>query len=172
MTRSHLSRRHLLAATSALLALPPVARARTATDITWDDLIPPGIPYAEIIGEGEMDYINDTWFPVYDENARKMNDALNGAYIRMPGYVIPLEMDARGVTEFILVPYVGACIHVPPPPPNQLVYVKTKEPWPSETLWDAVWVVGELSTSFRDTDIAVIGYELAADGMEVFTWPD
>ncbi|MEO1550240.1 MAG: DUF3299 domain-containing protein [Pseudomonadota bacterium] len=172
MTRSALSRRQILALSAAALALPRAVQARSATQITWDDLIPEGVPYAEIIGEGEMDFINDTWFPVYDENARKLNEGLNGAYIRLPGYVIPLEMDARGVTELILVPYVGACIHVPPPPPNQLVFVKADKPWPSEGLWDPIWVTGELSTSFRDTDIAVIGYELMADGMEPFVWED
>ena len=39
----------------------------------------------------------------------------------------PLEEDSEGpVLEFFLVPYVGACIQVPPPPPNQIVYVKAE----------------------------------------------
>ena len=44
----------------------------------------------------------------------------------------------------MLVPYVGACIHVPPPPPNQLVYVTTDKPWDTMTLWEPVWVTGEI----------------------------
>ena len=63
---THLTRRSLIASglASAVLAYP--ARSATAREITWDDLIPPGVPYAEIIGEGEIDVINDTWNPVYD----------------------------------------------------------------------------------------------------------
>jgi len=93
------------------------------SEIMWDDLIPPGVPYSEIIGEGEMDLVNDTWNPIYDANGVKLNDDLDGSYIKMPGFVIPLETTAAGVTNFILVPYAGACIHTPPPPANQLVMV-------------------------------------------------
>jgi hypothetical protein len=49
---------------------------------------------------------------------------LNGRIVRMPGYLLPLDVIGAKVTEFLLVPYIGACIHVPPPPPNQIVYVK------------------------------------------------
>ena len=167
---THLTRRSLIASglASAVLACP--ARSATAREITWDDLIPPGVPYAEIIGEGEIDVINDTWNPGYDANATKMNEALDGAYIRMPGYIIPLALGSDGVTSFILVPYVGACIHVPPPPPNQLVIVDTKTPWPSNQLWDAVWVTGKMKTELQKTQIAQIGYSMTADFMEVFEW--
>jgi hypothetical protein len=49
---------------------------------------------------------------------------LQGKKVSIPGFMVPLEDDAEEVTEFLLVPYAGACIHVPPPPPNQMVYVK------------------------------------------------
>ena len=51
-------------------------------------------------------------------------EELNGQRVRIPGYLLPLEVSATKVTEFLLVPYIGACIHVPPPPPNQIIYVK------------------------------------------------
>ena len=139
-------------------------------EITWEDLIPPGVPYAEIIGEGELDEINDTWAPIFDANATKLNETLDGAYVRMPGFIIPLEVGTEGVTEFVLVPYVGACIHVPPPPPNQLVFVRTKQPWPSDKLWEAVWVTGEMRTQLQSTEIAQTGYALTADSLEVYEW--
>ncbi len=144
--------------------------APLAREITWDDLIPPGVPYAEIIGEGEIDEINDTWNPVYDANAVKLNEALDGAYIRMPGYIIPMSYSGTGVTDFILVPYVGACIHVPPPPANQLVFATTREPWPSNQLWDAVWATGTMRTQLQTTEIAETGYALSVVRMEMFTW--
>ena len=92
------------------------------------------MPYAEIIGEGELDEVNDTWNPIFDANATKLNEALNGAYVKLPGFIVPLEIASEGVSDFILVPYLGACIHVPPPPPNQLVFVKATEPWPNTEL--------------------------------------
>ena len=168
MTRIH--RRHLIAMGMASAALPRAAFATQVREITWDDLIPPGIPYAEIVGEGEMDIVNDTWRPIYDANATKLNEELDGALIKMPGYIIPVELGANGVTDFVLVPYVGACIHVPPPPPNQLVFATSETPWPSDQLWDAVWVTGTMRTELQSTDLADIGYALEVEKMEVYTW--
>jgi hypothetical protein len=165
-----LNRRHLIAAGLAGVTGPRLGQAATPREITWEDLIPPGVPYSEIIAEGEMDIVNDTWRPVYDSNGTKLNAALHGAYIRMPGFIIPLELDSVGVTEFVLVPYVGACIHVPPPPPNQLVLVRAVDPWPSDQLWDAVWVEGRMSTQLMSTEIAETGYALTADAMEIYEW--
>ena len=163
------SRRALLTALAAS-ALPRTARAAIAREIMWEDLIPPGVPYSEIIGEGEMDMEMDTWKPIFDANGVKVNEDLNGAYIKMPGYVLPLEFDDRGVLTFVLVPYLGACIHVPPPPPNQLVFVATETPWPSTQLWDAVWVTGTMRTELQTTEVAEIGYALTADHMEIYEW--
>ncbi len=151
-------------------ALPQAAFANTATEITWDDLIPPGVPYSEIIGEGEMDWHNDIWRPIFDANATKLNPALDGAYIKMPGFIIPIELSTDGVTSFVLVPYVGACLHTPPPPPNQLVFVTTRTPWPSQDLWEAVWVTGQMQHEIQTTDVAETGYTLNAEQMEVYVW--
>jgi hypothetical protein len=170
MNTNFISRRSALILGLSSMALPRMAFASAAREIMWEDLIPPGVPYAEIIGEGEIDEAADTWNPIFDENATKLNEALDGAYIRMPGYIIPLELGAEGVTTFILVPYVGACIHVPPPPPNQLVFVTTETPWPSDQLWDAVWVTGHMRTQLQSTELAQTGYTLSADSMEVYEW--
>ena len=164
------TRRNALALGLGLLGCPRLALAAAAREITWDDLIPPGVPYSEIIGEGEIDEVNDTWRPIYDANATKLNDALNGAYVRLPGFIIPLELGSEGVVEFILVPYVGACIHTPPPPPNQLVLVRTIDPWPGDQLWDPVWVTGRMSTQLMSTEVAETGYALTADRMEIYEW--
>jgi hypothetical protein len=146
------------------------AMALAAREIKWDDLIPPGVPYSEIIAEGEMDEQNDTWRPIFDENATKVNTELDGAYIKMPGYILPLDMTAEGITSFVLVPYVGACIHTPPPPPNQLVFVTTQTPWPSVDMWEAVWVTGRMQTQLQSTEVAETGYAIQADVMEVYVW--
>ncbi|MEM1162702.1 MAG: DUF3299 domain-containing protein [Pseudomonadota bacterium] len=69
---------------------------------------------------------------------------LEGRIVRMPGYALPLELNEDGVSEFLLVPYVGACIHVPPPPPNQMVYVTLSEPYQMTSLYDPVWITGPI----------------------------
>ena len=165
-----LSRRTLIKILTAIIALPRVVSAAAPREITWDDLIPPGVPYSEIIAEGELDEENDYWRPIFDENSTKLNPALADAYIKMPGFIIPIDISTDGVTNFILVPYVGACIHVPPPPPNQLVFVSTKVPWPSERLWEAVWVTGTMQNKVQYTEVADTGYELEADRIEIYVW--
>jgi hypothetical protein len=69
-----------------------------------------------------------------------------------------------------LTPYVGACIHVPPPPPNQLVFVTSERPWPSEAMFDAVWVSGTIRVNLITTTLAEIGYDVVADEIEAYVW--
>ncbi len=165
-----LTRRDFGLLCAAGLTAPGAAMARGYREITWDDLIPPGVPYSEIVGEGDLDEANDTWAPIFDENGTKMNRALEGQIVRLPGYIIPLESGRDGVTEFLLVPHVGACIHVPPPPPNQLVFVNSDTPWPNKRLWDAIWVTGILSIKLQSTNLGDIGYEIAAHDIELYEW--
>jgi hypothetical protein len=108
--------------------------------------------------------------------AEATNDALDGNQIRMPGYVLPLEFDGDRVTEFLLVPFVGACIHVPPPPANQIVHVSLESGFRSSGLFAPVWVEGRLKVdkTKRDlfladgsSDIAV-GYSLLAENIEPY----
>lgn len=73
---------------------------------------------------------------------------LNGASVKMPGYLLPLEYSGLAITEFLLVPWVGACIHTPPPPPNQIVHVKLAKnnPYRSVSMFEPVWVYGTILT--------------------------
>ena len=170
MTASRLSRRQFVLAVGAGALLPFRAYANPFQEITWDDLIPAGTPYGEIVGPGVIDEQNDYWNPQYDANGQKLNTRLDGKSVKLPGYIIPFDSTSRGVTSFMLVPYVGACIHVPPPPPNQLVFVTTSEPWPNESLWDPVWVFGTLSATPMTTQIADVGYQITAERMEIYEW--
>ncbi|GFE63808.1 DUF3299 domain-containing protein [Litoreibacter roseus] len=165
-----INRRAALMLLSGSVVAPKMTLAAKPKEVMWDDLIPPGVPYSEIIGEGELDEVNDLWNPIYDANGVKLNEELNGAYIKMPGFIIPLEVSAEGVKDFMLVPYVGACIHVPPPPANQLVLVNAARPWPGDQLWDAVWVTGVMRTQLQSTDLGQTGYFIAADDMEIYEW--
>jgi hypothetical protein len=108
--------------------------------------------------------------------SRATNAALDNQLIRMPGYLLPLEFSGQQVTEFLLVPYVGACIHSPPPPPNQIVYVKADKPVEVKATFDAVWVTGRMSTKATTKALHLVdgssnidvGYALASARVEPY----
>ena len=93
---------------------------------------------------------------------------LNGSKVKIPGFVIPLEGDQNMVTEFLLVPYFGACIHVPPPPPNQIVYVKFPKGAPIQQLWDVIYVVGTLKTETTNHELAETAYVIEGTQIEEY----
>ncbi|MBY5992573.1 DUF3299 domain-containing protein [Ferrimonas balearica] len=81
----------------------------------------------------------------------------------LPGFIVPLEWQDQEVSEFLLVPYYGACIHAPPPPPNQIVHIRATEPVPFDWLRDAVWVQGVLEAEALDlNDLGEVGYRMTA----------
>lgn len=148
-------------------------------ELGWSDLIPGGGTAAE--GVVEHDQIaalagmldggatppastpaDDGWSQPHGEVVA----ALDGERVRLAGFVVPLGLDgAARVTEFLLVPFVGACIHVPPPPPNQIVLVEAAGGFTSRGLFHPVEVTGRLTTSREETDLAAVGYRLAADAV-------
>ena len=91
---------------------------------------------------------------------------LDGKHVRIGGYVVPLDFEATTVKEFLLVPFVGACIHVPPPPPNQIVYVKTAKGFDVAGSFDPVYVTGTLKVTSQYTGLAETGYTIDADKVE------
>ena len=90
----------------------------------------------------------------------------NGKKVKIGGYVVPLDFEATTIKEFLLVPFVGACIHVPPPPANQIVYVKSEKGVEIAGQFDPVWVTGTLKTEPAFTGLADTGYTLDADAVE------
>lgn len=88
---------------------------------------------------------------------------LNGQQVRLPGFVVPLEYDdQQRVTEFFLVPYFGACIHLPPPPPNQIIYVKADEPLSLTSIYDPYVVEGEMRTETTSNAVGLSAYSIGA----------
>lgn len=159
------------------ISLPSFAEVR---EVWWDDLIPPGVSDFDING---MLMDASTFSGIsYDPLFFPVNPALDNQQIRIPGYVVPItfELAADGeafwgtaakIYEFMLVPYVGACIHVPPPPPNQIVYVTSEEPFVLTELFVPVWVTGEMLAKSKSSAIAETGYTLEAANIELFTLP-
>ncbi|MFQ3172340.1 MAG: hypothetical protein ACI9DG_002381 [Oleispira sp.] len=94
----------------------------------------------------------------------------NNQLVRIPGFVVPLEFDdEQTITQFFLVPYFGACIHMPPPPPNQLIYVSYPEGLKLEALYDPFWVTGLLKTSLVENETAISAYAIDVNSIMPYT---
>lgn len=152
-----------------LLAFSWPSHAQEYKELTWDDLMPEGWfpeppPEHDIFAqefEGGIEALS------YTEVAPIVGD-LNKQKLKLPGYIIPIKYDALTVTEFLLVPYMGACIHVPPPPENQIVYVSLATPTEITELWAPVWVSGTMRTELLETEYAVAGYHLTKALIEAY----
>jgi len=94
---------------------------------------------------------------------------LDGETVRIPGFVVPIETDGEGnLLEFFLVPYFGACIHVPPPPANQLVYGRLDEAIPMVNIWDAFWMEGQLNIEEISNETADSAYTMDVTSLELY----
>ena len=95
---------------------------------------------------------------------------LDGEVVRIPGFIVPLEFDEeRGITQFFLVPFFGACIHVPPPPPNQIILVDYPEGLLLEALYDPFWITGKLATTITENDMATAAYAIQMNRYEPYS---
>jgi hypothetical protein len=108
---------------------------------------------------GQMDYVTA-------KSSSPDLDALNGKEIRIPGFMVPLEDTQKSVSEFLLVPSPQACIHVPPPPPNQMVYVKM--PKGTEVAFGPIWVHGVLNLVTKKSIYGEASFELIGDSIEPY----
>lgn len=161
-----------LAGAAALAPLAPrLALAREdPIELTWQDLIPEEhrgvmMEALQMMGVVQHGQMSSPW----DQEAGvALNTDYDGKRVRLPGYIIPLDYQGEGVTELLLVPYVGACIHVPPPPPNQLVFVRTDKPYEVAGLFEPVWVTGEFGAAATETELAEVGYIIDKAAIEPY----
>lgn len=94
---------------------------------------------------------------------------MDGKNVRIPGFIVPIEfIGEKKVSKFFLVPYFGACLHMPPPPPNQIVYVETEHGITLESLYDPFWVSGKLSTKIFADETAKAAYTMQMVEMELY----
>ncbi|NIZ11117.1 DUF3299 domain-containing protein [Pseudooceanicola sp. HF7] len=162
MTAS-LKRRAFCAGTALLAALPAsVLRAESTTVLTWKDLLPEGETTLPPSLQGMVQHDQAPLASQQPESSGVRTD-WNGETVQLSGFVVPLDYEGTAITAFMLVPYVGACIHVPPPPANQLVLVTSAKPYESRGLFEAVTVTGMFGTAATATQLADVGYALSAD---------
>lgn len=160
--------------------------------IMWEDLMPEG-SFEELIRQQEEFYA--MLRQRYAANATTLADAdtfeeieegseldympqfgsfdvvedLHGEFIRIPGYVVPFDFDPRQRhREFLFVPYMGACIHTPPPPPNQIIFVRADPAIRVEDIWAPYWLEGTLSAEQNLNDLGDAAYALSLDSLEPY----
>ncbi len=149
----------------------------TVEKIDWDILMPADYSPMAIFDTSQFSSLDD-YDPMAQIKLKAMMEVLSsapvvpevdGKMIRIPGFVVPLVEEGMKVTEFFLVPYFGACIHVPPPPSNQIIHV-TYEPGVNvENLFDAIWIVGKLSVKTTMHELGTSGYNVDAFKIEPYT---
>lgn len=169
----------LLVTAGMQLAEPARAQQEAILQLKWADLMPPAPPKppkAFFAGRAPVDPQAPS-LPETIPEGRWMSgglkreasvpvpvvESLNGKRIQIGGYVVPLDFEATSVKEFLLVPFVGACIHVPPPPANQLVFVQAAKGFPIKGMFEPVWVTGRMKTEMSFTGLADAGYTLEAE---------
>lgn len=134
-------------------------------ELEWEDLVPEGFAAPEM----GIEHIGQAMAGPQTINAPVVKE-LNGKLVKIPGFVVPLEGDDEVVTEFLLVPYFGACVHVPPPPSNQLIHVKMPKGAPVEAMYDPIYVIGIIKTESWEGELAQVGYSM--DGSDIAPYDD
>jgi hypothetical protein len=142
-------------------------------DLDWKELLPEGerSHFTAVAPPPVHDYRGEGGPPAVQAQDFNVNKSLEGATVRLPGFIVPLEAVKGGdVSEFLLVPYFGSCIHVPPPPPNQIVYVHTGKRPGIDSIYDAYWITGKLHLQTKNTRLGSTAYELSAEKIEVYKY--
>jgi hypothetical protein len=149
-----------------LLLLPLVGAAKEVMrTIDWLELMPEKERIALEALASSIDH--DGAEPAFDFNSANTVPEMDGATGRIAGFVVPIAHDSKGrITELFLVPYFGACYHVPPPPPNQIIYAKPAQPLSPGDFWDPLWAVGTLNVARTSNDMADAAYRLELDRVE------
>jgi uncharacterized protein len=167
----------IVAALASVLFGPPaqvLAADAAAKETSWEELMPKDwdpmkdlrVGDAGMVQEGSvkernlMRQMRELW-----DNA-PTNPRMDGARVRLPGYVVPLEEVKGELKEFLLVPYFGACIHSPPPPANQIVHVISATLLKGWRTMDAVWVQGTLKATRSDSAMGASAYVIQDPSVE------
>jgi hypothetical protein len=155
----------------------------------WLDLIPeddldallnPPDYLDEIVDGSEADKLNDAFKNEIEKSSNdryqqalvstRVKPVVNNAPIKIPAFIVPLGFDdEQNVTQFFMVPYYGACIHLPPPPPNQTIFVNYPKGLKLESLYDAYWVSGIIKTSLVENETAIAAYSMDVHIIELYS---
>lgn len=147
-------------------------------ELKWDDLVPADYHPEAMLSDEDFISLDDNdprakkRMKAYLEEVKKapIIQELDGRLVKIPGFVVPLESDGEVMSEFLLVPYFGACIHTPPPPGNQIIHVQAmgKGTRVARSWYDTVWIIGRLNLEKFEHDLGNASYTIAADHVEPY----
>jgi len=161
-----------------LVALPAWA-VEPWPELKWEALVPKGWDPSKEFKDLDLSKLQDSdprAMEALDRLKREWDDApaeptLNGKKIRIAGFALPLERQGNKVTEFLIVPYFGACIHTPPPPANQIIHATSAKPLTGVRMMVTLWTYGTLTVQRGETTWGVAGYRLNVDKISPYTEP-
>mgnify|MGYP001161175026 FL=1 len=144
--------------------------------ITWTHLLPEDV-FDFIPAGGVKDEMwKDSEFLQKLRNSRLVTvDELEGTKVKITGFMVPLEVDydqIETVSEFVLVPSAGMCIHVPPPPPNQMVLVQLEDPVKVRSMYQPIGISGKISIKSPNADAYDSVYIMHVEKVEDVTFDD
>jgi hypothetical protein len=151
----------------------PAATPGAVREIDWDELIPPDARSRFLAGPppAAHDYLGEGGLAAQQVMDFSVNKSLDGDTVKIPGFIVPLDIGKDGlVSEFFLVPYFGACIHVPPPPPNQIVYVRMNKGVALDSIYEAYWITGRMKTTNKTTRLGASAYQLDGSKVEIYKY--
>jgi hypothetical protein len=153
--------------------LPQKSGAVTAgyKEVPWDALVPASWDPAKELGALDLSTLSDSdprAIKALEKLKAAMDNApvvpaINGSRVRIAGFMVPLDGIRGQITEFLLVPYFGACIHTPPPPSNQIIHVVPVKPYKTDQGMEAVWISGTIETVRAETGMGNAGYRMKAE---------
>jgi hypothetical protein len=182
--------RSLISATVIAVAMPAWAEDQPR-QIAWPDLIPPSsepvMPDDLVFGDDTLQDDQTQADQTYDPDlggvvqhgmtpapalaaTTNVVKELDDVQVKIAGYILPLDFEETIVKEFLLVPYVGACIHVPPPPPNQIIYVTSEDGVEVTGMYTPVWATGTLKAHSVSRELADVGYTMTLDRTEPYEY--
>jgi hypothetical protein len=150
-------------------AAAPAKPAGGVRELEWEELLPEDARsrFAATPPPAAHDYLGEGGLAAQQVMDFSINKALDGASVKLPGFIVPLDVGKDGlVSEFFLVPYFGACIHVPPPPPNQIVFAAPEEPIEMTEIWAAYWVYGKIEIKPTRNSVAQSHYVIDVEKVE------
>jgi uncharacterized protein len=151
---------------AALVLLPALAAGASAPrEIDWLQMMPADEVKALENMADSIDHDGGAAEAIFtsERTVAKM-DGLRG---KLPGYLVPITFNGkREVVDMFMVPYFGACIHMPPPPPNQIVYIKPKKPIKIGELWEAHYAIGTLRVTKTSNQVATAVYTMDLERIE------
>ena len=167
-----------LALIALTLAAPPV-RSEDWPELKWPELIPKDWDPRAVFKDLDLSKMQDS-----DPRAMEALDRMKAAWdtapvektlagrrVRIAGFVIPLERKGDKFTEFLLLPYFGACIHSPPPPANQIIHARSARPLAGIKTMDPLWVWGTLGIERSSSPWGTAGYRLQVTGTSPYEMP-